>query len=266
MFTGQGSDEFLDMCHSLYQSSSVFRNAMEYCDFVVNDLYGMQFCTLISDKTSSAIELLKISDSSIYQLFLIVLEYSLCQEWFSRGFYPSFVVGHSLGEYVAAVIAGVFSIEDCLMLVYSRAMCIVNVCRGEQEMWAIESDAATIQREIAKTRLHSTISIASVNYASNLTVSGHKKSIQMLCSSLDPNIRKFKLPVQYAFHSSLMDNAAEAFLRNPCSCVFATPKVTFVSFILKNISECIFLIRFSFKTMRYRSLRYLEEKYTQMNI
>ena len=129
LFTGQGS-QYLDMGRELYESSPLFRACMDRCDRILQPHLDRSIIEIIYAPTTTATTTSAAPESSVLstidqtrytQPCLFALEYALAEQWVSWGVRPSLVMGHSLGEYVAACVAGAFTLEEALPLVAKRA-------------------------------------------------------------------------------------------------------------------------------------------------
>ena len=126
LFTGQGS-QYAGMGRELYQTQPTFRKTMDRCAELLRPLLDRPLLEVMFE-TGDAL------NQTIYtQPALFALEYSLCELWKSWGVEPSAVLGHSVGEYVAACVAGVFSLEDGLKLIAARARLMQGLGRGRSD-------------------------------------------------------------------------------------------------------------------------------------
>src|SRR5262249_37804346 len=117
MFTGQGAQR-VNMALEVYQTEPIFREQVDRCAEILRPQLQLDIrSVLYPDVTESEDDL---KQTAVAQPALFVIEYALAQLWMSRGIKPSAMIGHSLGEYVAACLAGVFSLEDALALVAAR--------------------------------------------------------------------------------------------------------------------------------------------------
>jgi acyl transferase domain-containing protein/SAM-dependent methyltransferase len=200
LFTGQGS-QYPGMGRQLYETEPAFRRTIDRCSEILAPLLGQSLTSVLypGDGVDSPIH-----ETAYTQPALFAFEYALAELWRSWGIEPSAVIGHSLGEYVAACVAGVFSLEDGLQLVAERARLMQGLPVGG-EMAAVFAPA----REVG-----SNVSIAAVNGPEDVVISGARVAITASLAQLEARgLRCQRLQVSHAFHSSLMDPILEPFER-----------------------------------------------------
>ena len=157
---------------------------------------------LISDSRSDNQQSI-IDETAFTQPALFAIEYALAEVWKSWGIVPSAVMGHSVGEYVAACVAGVFSLEDGLKLIAERGGLMQALPAGG-EMAAVFADEATVAEAIRP--LTAQVSIAAINGPDNVVISGDGTAVQHVLGQLQARgIKSKRLTVSHAFHSPLME-------------------------------------------------------------
>ena len=221
LFTGQGS-QYSDMGRELFETQPVFRGCMEQCDELLRPhMDGSLLSVLYTDKKGS------LDGTALTQPALFAIEYSLATLWQSWGVRPSAVIGHSIGEYVAACVAGVFSLEDGLKLVATRAR-LMQELPANGAMAVVSCDIARLEAAIAS---HADrISIGAINGPENIVVSGDRKIVDDVCGQLETDgFRTKRLNVSHAFHSPMIEPMLNAFEEAASEVEFRAPQITLIS-------------------------------------
>jgi acyl transferase domain-containing protein/aryl carrier-like protein len=206
LFTGQGS-QYAQMGRALYDSAAVFRQAVQHCAQVLAEQNLMDEPLLEVLYGERAAELLK--DTRYAQPALYTLGYALYEQWQAWGLRAASVQGHSVGEFVAATVAGVFSVEDGLRLVAARGRLMSQLC-AKGAMAAVAADSETVDRLVSE--YAGKLSVASYNGAQQTVISGHEQEVQRVCEALKAlGVRTRMLEVDRAFHSPMMQPMVQAF-------------------------------------------------------
>jgi acyl transferase domain-containing protein/glutamate-1-semialdehyde aminotransferase/acyl-CoA synthetase (AMP-forming)/AMP-acid ligase II/NRPS condensation-like uncharacterized protein len=229
LFTGQGS-QYPGMAGELYQSEPVFKEELDRCDALFSDYIGKSITRLLYRDNTRAGEL---SQAVYAQPAIFSLEYSLCRLWQSWGITPSLVLGHSIGEYAAACIAGVFTLEEAVKLVAIRGKLMHSVPRIGKMAGVLASEEKLMP---LVSPYSASVSTAAVNGPESITLSGSKETMEIVIDKVK-KARFFiePLDISHPFHSILMEPYIEQ-LRNAIGGVtFSKPVIPIVSTITGNI-------------------------------
>lgn len=222
MFPGQGS-QYVNMGLNFYEQLSEFREIVDHCSDILLPHLNCDLRDIIYPKSDlkAAEELLK--ETRFQQPAMFAIEYALAKLWMAWGIQPSAMIGHSIGEYVAACLAGVFSLKDALMLVATRGRMMQDLPGGS--MLSVRMTAVSIEK-----RLTPELSLAAVNAPSLCVVSGPADAIDKFKKALEnEDIVSSLLHTSHAFHSSMMEEIIEPFTEVVRTTNPALPKLEFVS-------------------------------------
>lgn len=204
LFSGQGS-QYAGMGRDLYEQFPLVRRTLDRCQEILRDELPLP---LLDVMFNTPAEGSPIDDTTYTQPALFALGYALAELWKSWGVEPTCMVGHSIGEYVAACRAGVFSLEDALRLTARRGR-LMQQAPGDGLMAAVFMPEAELLEELAS---FTDVSIAAVNSGRNTVVSGPRDAVQSLLARLaERGVQAQPLVTSHAFHSSLMDPILAAF-------------------------------------------------------
>ncbi|MDI1279710.1 type I polyketide synthase, partial [Methylobacter sp.] len=220
LFTGQGA-QYPGMGQRLYQTQPVFRRAIDHCAERLQPWCDVPLCELLFDTETD-----RLDRTGYTQPALFCLEYALSELWQAQGVRPDAVVGHSVGEYVAACVAGVFSLDDALKLLAARARLMQALPAGGA-MAAVFAGEARVAQALAG---HDRLAIAAVNGADNVVISGDETALNQVLDALQAEqIGHRKLSVSHAFHSPLMEPMLAEFAKIAAEVRYQAPLLPLIS-------------------------------------
>ncbi|MEZ4867754.1 MAG: type I polyketide synthase [Caldilineaceae bacterium] len=242
LFTGQGS-EYLNMGRALYTSQPLFRQIMEQCDAILRPYLKRSLLALLyPDQAAAACPEPGHNDALIHttaytQPALFAVEYALAKVWQAWGIEPQAVLGHSVGEYVAACLAGVFSLEDALLLIAERGRLMhalfASPVPGAEE--AVEGQMVALFAPLDQVRAalapyHQEVAVAAINGPQSIVISGRAQAVTEIVADLNAQgVKSQKLPVAYAFHSPLMAPMLAEFRQVASAIHYAVPTMPLIS-------------------------------------
>ncbi|RRB04983.1 amino acid adenylation domain-containing protein [Larkinella rosea] len=222
MFPGQGA-QYLNMGRELYESEPVYQQAIDECAELLNAYLETDIRRIIYPDEANRKAEENLKNTRFTQPALFVTEYALAKLWMSWGIEPSLFCGHSIGEFVGAHLAGVFSLADALKLITIRGRLVSEMPRGS--MLSVRMEAEKIGALMPEP-----LSIAAINSHKLCVVAGHDEDIAAFASVLDSQgIPNRVLETSHAFHSVMMEPVVADFKKVVDEVVLNRPRKRILS-------------------------------------
>ncbi|WP_158941508.1 non-ribosomal peptide synthetase/type I polyketide synthase [Granulicella sp. S190] len=223
LFPGQGS-QFAGMGGALYKSEPLYRREVDECSEILRPLLGLDLREILFPADVASPEAAeRLQQTQFAQTGIFVTEYAMAKLWQAWGFEPRTTAGHSIGEYVTAVLAGVMSREEALRLVSIRGRMMQEMPRGA--MVGVRLSESELQPYLAED-----ISIAALNAPKLSVLAGPMEAVERLEKKLTADGALFRrLRTSHAFHSFMMDPMLAAFEAEVAKTTLRTPARPYVS-------------------------------------
>jgi phthiocerol/phenolphthiocerol synthesis type-I polyketide synthase E len=222
MFSGQGS-QYVNMAKELYHTEAVFKQHLDYCAEKLRPLLNVELLDVLYPNVVTETASERLQQTAMAQAALFSVEYALARLWMAWGIQPKAMIGHSIGEYVAACIAGVFSLDDALALVAARGQLMQAAVPGS--MLAVSLSADEINSLIPND-----LSLALINSSSLCVVAGTHEAIAAFEQQLQAQMISCQiLHTSHAFHSAMMQDVVSPFVTRISQIQLNPPQIPYLS-------------------------------------
>ena len=232
MFPGQGA-QYVNMGIDLYKTESIFREEIDRCFDILEKAMGCNIKNILYPGISSAhhsngLNQTEINQTKMAQPLIFIFEYALAKLLMKWGITPHAMIGHSIGEYTAACLSGVFSLEEALSIVVTRGKLMQQMPGGSML-------SVSLPESKVKSLLSQDICLAAVNSASLCVVSGTHEAIEIFAKKIKKEGYQYKLlKTSHAFHSFMMDPLLKEFEIKVGQLKFNKPRIPYISNVSGN--------------------------------
>lgn len=218
MFSGQGA-QYVNMGRELYDKYPAFREQLDKGLDLLHQYNNIDYKAVLFHDLDDK----RLHDTLYTQPLLFVLEHALAKWLMQLGVRPDYMIGHSLGEYVAATISGVFGFEDAVRLICARAALMSAAEAGE--MLSVAAPLSRLEKDLL-----ATVAVAAVNTQDSCVLSGTRENIAVVKEKLaQTGISAISLQTSHAFHSPMMEPVIVPFKAALAQVKMNTPEIPFVS-------------------------------------
>lgn len=229
LFTGQGA-QYAGMAQTLYQTQPSFRADIDRCSAFLESYLDRPLTSLLEPDAGEL-----LNQTGFTQPALFAIEYALANLWRSWGIAPTVVMGHSVGEFAAACIAGVLPLEDGLRLIAERARMMQSLPHGGL-MAAVFGNAAQVSAAIETCGQQ--VAIAAFNGPENIVISGDEQDVLNVLAELKQSgIKSKPLATSHAFHSHRMDPVLHELEQVAASIDYAAPQIDVISNLTGQVAD-----------------------------
>lgn len=222
MFPGQGA-QYVSMGKNLYNSNNLFRQLLDECFEIVKSETGEDLKSILFESTNIDESEERLASTEMTQPALFIIEYALARILMQFEIKPAYLIGHSIGEYTAACIAGVFDMTKALKIVIKRGQLMRSIPTGK--MIAVRTSTGHL-----RSLDNSSFEIAADNSSSFCSISFKKENTKKVKAALDENEIQFvPLNTSHAFHSADFDPILDEFSKYIEQFNLAPPKLPFIS-------------------------------------
>lgn len=223
LFPGQGS-QHANMGREIYETEPIFSGAVDRCAEILKPHVGADLRELLYPAEGVSEDAKRrVTDTIIAQPAIFTIEYALAQLWMNWGIRPQAMLGHSIGEFVAACLSGVFSVEDALALVAARGRMMQALPTGG--MLSVRLPETEL-----RSRLNGHLSLAAVNAPTLCVVAGPPEALDEMERQLSTEgVACRRLVTSHAFHSAMMDPILEPFTERVKQVRLSPPKIPYIS-------------------------------------
>lgn len=217
LFPGQGS-QHPGMGRTLYRDNGIYRDIVDYCAERLQRHLGLDIRDVLHGGDADILRSTRIAQPALF-----VCSYALARAWDVRGVRPAAMIGHSIGEYTAATLAGVFELDDALTIVAARGQLMQSMPAGRMA-------SVPLSPERLASMLGDDVEIAAINAPNLCTIASTESAMVRVISSLaGQGIEVRPLQTSHAFHSSMMDPILEQFATVVASVPLTAPTIPYIS-------------------------------------